>query len=157
MKLAFHDASVADANASANGAFFDRIIQWFTRSPYVHVELVFDDSVPAHSLCFSAVPGDGVRFTILDLTLKEWRLIDLPDSVTPEKCRPVAESYRGERYDWLGILGFSSPFADLHMHDDRDKFCNEVCIDVLQRACGMFPHVKAWCQSPGDLYRMVAA
>ncbi|MDE2098952.1 MAG: hypothetical protein KGL39_16990 [Patescibacteria group bacterium] len=72
--LAFHDCS-KDA-PSANGAFFDRLIRWRTGSPLVHVEMVFDGPV-GDALCFSSVPRFGVRFTHIDLTKPQWKMVSL--------------------------------------------------------------------------------
>src|SRR5579863_9923451 len=87
MKLAFYNAAVADR--SANGAMFDRLVEWRQRlsgagyaARFVHVEFVFDEvglcsdkrSIPAllgggalpiqagdanGSLCYSSSPRDG--------------------------------------------------------------------------------------------------
>jgi hypothetical protein len=157
LRLAFHDATAQQP--SANGKLFDEIIQGVTGSPYVHVELVLchhgDDR---NAQTFSAVPGDGVRFTHINLTEPWWKVVELPRAGQEglKAAQAAALAYRGQKYDWLGILGFGLPPWMDELHDARDKFCSEVCTLVLQEA-GFFRGVKSWRVSPGELYRMAEA
>jgi hypothetical protein len=157
MRLAFHDASVGQP--SANGNIFDRLIQWRTGSPYVHVELVSDQRASGRDTwwSFSAVPGAGVRWTRIDITEPWWKVIPLPalpiGRAGPAMMGQRTDQLIGQSYDWLGILGFGVPWSQ---HDDNDKFCSEACTLVLQ-AAGLFPGVASWRVSPADLFAMVVA
>lgn len=152
IQLAFRD--ITHGEASANGSVFDSIIQWKTSSPLVHVELTIGSGNPAR--CYSSVPGDGVRWTYLPLLTPAWRLVSVGSGAAAEEAMvtAVADRYVGHKYDWLGIIGFEFAFGE---HDDKDKFCSEICTLVLQEALGLFPHVKSWCTSPADLYHMATS
>ena len=156
MKLAFYSAPASDA--SGNGTFFDRVIEWRQRiggggyaSRFVHVEFVFDEvglasaairQIPPivqtgdanGSLCYSSSPRDGgVRFKWIDLTDGQWTLVNL--GVLSDAHLAQALEFCGARvglaYDWLGILGFVLPWGE---HEDGDRFCDESGIEVMQRS-----------------------
>lgn len=148
-RLAFHDSSFDQT--SANGALFDRLIAWRTGSPLVHVEFVMSEGNDKAATTYSSVPGAGVRYAQIDITQPWWKVVPLPP--LKDGVSAAAARYLGQKYDWMGIIGFVAPFGE---HDDNDKFCSEVCTDLLQ-AAGLFPFVKPWCVSPGDLFRMVSS
>jgi len=174
MKLAFYKAVA--------GGTFDKIIGWRTGSPYAHVEVCFPE-IPAGAeppiskymegdgkekgtLCFSSSPRDGgVRFKYINLADGKWDLVNVAMLPTPEILAGVlsyAQTLVGLDYDWLGIAGFVLPFGE---HDDKDRFCSEVAVDLMQHPdvfSRLWPRVsvnvrdlKAWKTSPGALYKLV--
>lgn len=149
LALAFHDCT-KDA-ASANGAFFDFLIRLRTGSPLVHVEMAFDVSDLTSAPCFSAVPGQGVRIARLDLTRPEWTLLTLP-GLDPRIARGAALPMLGEAYDWLGIVGGFTWPEPVGWHDDKDKFCSEAVLTVLQEGFGLYTEYAPWKVSPAKLY-----
>lgn len=151
MKVAFHKPSGVP---SANGQFFDKVIEAVTRSPYTHSELVFDlvPGYPANSLCFSSAPVDGgVRFKRIDLSQPDWIVVDVPGEKDYE-AMDLAKFYLGQKYDWMGILGFTVPWG---AHKDNDKFCSEVCTLILQECRILDKTIKSFRTSPADLYKLV--
>jgi hypothetical protein len=159
MRLAFHNAAVGQS--SSNGAVFDKLIEWHSGSPLVHVELVMDSTKAdrwmlkdpdTRARCYSAVPDLGVRWATVDITQPWWTVVALP-AITPAgmwAANDVVDTCLGQKYDWIGILGFATPWG---AHDDNDKFCSEVCTLVLQ-AAGFFAGVKSWRTSPAALYEL---
>ena len=64
MKLAFY---------KGREDLYDRLISWWTRGPYSHVELVISDNY-----CMSSSPKDGgIRFKHIDLRPDHWDLVEL--------------------------------------------------------------------------------
>jgi hypothetical protein len=171
MKLAFYKGNQPH---SENSQFFDKAICLWTRSPYSHVEMIFDASEwprgmlaaevekqgktiqpgdplnwPYIRLCFSSSPRDGgVRFKWIDIDPAQWDVREFPmPGVNDLNLIDAAAPLVGLKYDWFGIFGFVLPFGE---HNDADRFCSEVCLDVIQKF-GDFRQYKAWEVSPGQL------
>ena len=140
----------------------DRLISWWTQSPYCHVELVFDRSAyPSLQTgttlgkcwCFSADLQAGVRFEQIDLSNpKEWMLVKL--DVTPSeesKAYAYAKTLVGRKYNELGLLRFAiGPVKD---PTDED-FCSQVCLTVLEQI-NLWKGVPEARVDPGFLYDLV--
>jgi len=115
---------------------YNRIVRWWTRSDFSHVELVLSTG-----LAWSASFADGgVRSKPIDFDSKNWILIDLPPAL--EKA---AEAWffvhRGAKYDLLGNLQFVlSPIP----HTQGRWFCSE----AVAAALGI---PDPWRYSPGTL------
>lgn len=161
ISLAFHDSSAA----SANGYFYDRIIVLQQRlfgcgdaSRYVHVELVLPSADMANAETWSSVPAEGVRFTHIDLTQAEWKVVPLAGVTDSEAIaiHAVCQSMTGRKYDRLGIVGMGLPPWMDYLHDAKDDFCSEGCVVAMQRGAGMFSGIKAWRISPADLFRLAS-
>lgn len=135
--------------------FFDRAICWKTGGPFCHVELVLEGPL-YHALCFSSRAPHGTGFAYLNLVDQSiWDVVIL--SLTVEQEAQLLAFVNGcgtKEYDWLGILGFVLQWGE---HDDKDRFCSEICTEALQKVLGYFPGVKPWMTSPMDLYRLVVA
>lgn len=174
MKLAFYKA--------AQGQVWDKVIGWKTHSPYSHVELCFPelaagaeppiskydegDGKEIGTLCYSSSPRDGgVRFKYINLNSGKWDLVNVALLPTPDALAAVmsyGQTMVGMPYDWTGIIGFALPFGE---HDDKDRFCSEVAVDVLQhpsvfsrlwmRVGVNVRDVVPWKTSPGALYKLV--
>lgn len=174
MKLAFYKASAGHA--------WDKIIAWKTGSLYAHVEVCFPelptdveppvakyvegDGKHVGTLCYSSSPRDGgVRFKYINLQDGKWDLVNVALLPTPDILASVlsyAETMIGMPYDWVGIAGFALPFGE---HDDKDRFCSEVAVDLMQHPAvftRLWPRVSynirdavAWKTSPGALYKLV--
>lgn len=143
MKIAFNK-NVPD--------FFDKLIRWWTKSPYSHCELLFADGKS-----FSAYPGVGTRFVQFEPHNPHfWDIVELPtsadeDVVLREFC--VYES--GCKYDWYGIL--ASQIVKAARSSKNKWFCSEVCTAALQRI-GYFEGSVPSTFSPAKLHkRLVSA
>jgi hypothetical protein len=140
MSLAFYKGTC--------GGVWDKAIDIWTRGEYSHVELWLDG--PVHrARCYSSSPRDGgIRYSIIDLDSGKWDAIALPFT---EMDRWIIERHISDlghkKYDWLGILGFVLPWGE---HDDKDRFCSEICLDLIQTR-GYLMQYKAWEVSPVKL------
>jgi hypothetical protein len=117
-KAAFYKGSLA-----GRAGIWDRLVRWWTRSPYSHVELIFFDGGPdgiSQAASSSRVDG-GVRFTWVTFDLAQWDFVDLPEAL----ALPALAWFREHEfaaYDLLGDFHFVlSPISD----DKRKWFCSE--------------------------------
>jgi len=121
---------------------YNRLVQWWTKSPYSHCELVFSDGLSASS---SFMDG-GVRFKQINYsTDTHWDFITLPNELE-HAARKWFEDRVGAKYDLKGNLGFVIGAV----HDSKDKFfCSEACAAALQLG-------QASLYSPATLYPLLA-
>jgi hypothetical protein len=95
----------------------DKLIAWWTKGEFSHVELVIDNYM------YSTSPRDGkVRCKFHKFDEKTWYYKDL--EITEDAYKRFIEFFNlteGLKYDWWGIFGFILPFAD---REDR-YFCSE--------------------------------
>ena len=128
------------------GNWFDKLIRWWTRSPYSHSELVIDD------IWYSSSPRDGhVRATRIYAVPNHWDFIHIDCSEQAKRTITDAiDSQLGKPYDIIGIL--LSQVIPLGVDDPNSWFCSEICACALQKA-GILPraHKAAWF-SPARLY-----
>ena len=122
------------------GSFTDKLIAFFTRSKYSHVELVFSDGV-----CGSSSARDGgVRLKTIDMD-SHWDIFDLPNVYDESAIRYWFYINDGDSYDWLGAI--SSVFR-IDLTTEDKKFCSyTVAINL-----GLSP-----IRSPGSLYRTLVS
>ena len=115
MKLAFY---------KGREDLYDRLISWWTRGPYSHVELVISDNY-----CMSSSPKDGgIRFKHIDLRPDHWDLVEL-EGYDPAYAYNWFKEHEGRKYDILGILGFV--FGPLRQ-DKKRFFCTEAVGHALK-------------------------
>jgi hypothetical protein len=137
-RLAFYKAK--------NGDIFDKLIAWWTRSPYSHCEIVIGNK------WYSSSPRDGrVRKAIIEPNPDSWDYIDVPMNTMDEVLvETLFKKYDGAKYDFMGIL--LSQILPLGMHSKSKWFCSEICAYVLQNV-DKLPYGKEpnW-YSPGRLY-----
>mgnify|MGYP001213384616 CR=1 FL=1 len=127
MSLYLQPGKITLAFYKARGNFFDRLIRWWTRGPYSHVELVIG-AENGEATIISASPRDGgVRERRLVLDPELWDLVHIPGDA--EKAAAFVRSHIGRRYDWLGIL--LSQTLPLGWHWSGGWFCSEICAAVL--------------------------
>lgn len=152
LKLAFFVGST--------GSIVSKVIAWFTRSKFSHVELVFDDDDPKKAECFSSKAHEGVRYKTIDLTSKSWVVVDLHASVSEYKAAlNLADVLASKhiKYDYLADLNFVIPIGIRDKDGDRD-FCSEIVSEVLEKS-GYLKKVSInpWDIDPNDLYELVIA
>ena len=114
VKLAFY---------KGEGGFTDKVVRWWTSSPYSHVEIVVGDE------WYSSSPMDGgVRVkTITSPNPGSWDYVDV--RVDMDRLLYVFNKHKGKGYDWVGIL--FSQWLPLGF-DSKDKcYCSEFCAEVL--------------------------
>ena len=81
----------------------DKIVRWWTNSPYSHVELI----MPNGEMAGIRPPEEPLvrKKTIHGIKESEWDFVEL--SVTEKQLRRLRgfiESTRGQGYDWLGMI-----------------------------------------------------
>jgi hypothetical protein len=117
---------------------YNRLVRWWTRSPYSHVELVFRDGEEAAS---SSYMDGGVRFKKIDFDPALWDFVDLPEHLEAPALAWF-NAHKGDAYDLMGNLHFVvEPIGD----DKRKWFCSE----AVAASLGM-PYPARF--DPGTLY-----
>lgn len=102
---------------------YNRIVRWWTRSKYSHVELVFADGLAASA----SAPDGGVRFRRIQFDPDRWDVVDLPAHLAPAALAWFG-AHAGQPYDWLGVLHFAlSPVGD----NNQRWFCSEAAAAAL--------------------------
>ncbi len=137
MKLAFY---------KAKGNWKDKLIRFWTKGPYSHVEIVSEDGY-----MYSSSPRDnGVRKKKHTYDPKKWDYVEV--EINPKILEEFYEETKGEHYDLAGILGFVIPVKDR----TNRWFCSEWCSNVLK----ISGHKAMWKQepskiSPNRLYKLL--
>ena len=148
VRLAFFNAS------RGKSSLWSKSIAWWTRpGPYSHVELWLANDAE-NALCFSAVEGTGTRFTTRSL-VGGFDVVSLSeDARRSMEVRKQCAAIGRTSYDWLGLLGFLGP---IKVHDGDDRFCSEVCYEVLDKAGLIKDPEQRWKVSPNDLAHKVTS
>lgn len=100
----------------------DKLIAWWDKGLYSHVELVFSDGI-----CASSSPRDGgVRLKKIDLTPDKWDVFDI-HAFDEVSARDWFERNTGSGYDYWGVFGFV-----LRAQQDKTRFfCSESVLASL--------------------------
>ncbi len=113
---------------------YNRLVRWWCRSDYSHIEIVFSDGVMASS----SYMDKGVRFKNAGLAEGKWDMIDLPPELEAAARQWFIE-HEGQPYDLLGHLHFIvSP-----IHDGGGSW---FCTEAAAAALGLS---EAWRYDPG--------
>ena len=135
MQVAFH-------KGGGRWELYGKVIRWWTKSEYQHVELIFSDGMSYSSR------KDGVFFQRIDYTKhpERWDILPMPHTAEKERqIRNHAKLHCGEKYDWLAI--YIGQGAGTKIHDAGKWFCSEIVAHVL----GIEPELIP----PGMLYKIV--
>lgn len=119
------------------GDFFDKLIRWWTKSPYSHVALV------DNGICYEADANTGkvIRWKWLTRYIPEnWDLIE----VDSKNAATFMATQVGKGYDYLGILGFILPWKP----QVKSKW---YCSELVAAALGM----SKTSISPGTLFNIL--
>jgi len=109
---------------------YNRLVRWWTRSPYSHVELIFFDGGPGadSQAASSSYMDGGVRFKWFTFDPALWDFVDLPDALAVPALAWFDE-HDGAAYDLLGNVHFVlSAVGD----DKRKWFCSEAVAAALR-------------------------
>lgn len=114
--------SVQLALYKGEGDFLNRLIRWWTNSPYSHCELV------VRGTCYSSSVRDGgVRAKVMALPSDKWDLVGLPwadDGAVTDWFI----AHERDRYGWLDLL--TGQLLGMQ-RDYRGVFCSEACAKSL--------------------------
>jgi hypothetical protein len=108
---------------------YNRLVRWWTRSPYSHVELIFfdDGSGDVCQAASSSYMDGGVRFKWFAFDPALWDFVDLPDSLAVPAIQWF-DAHEGQGYDLLGNLHFVfGPVGG----DKAKWFCSEAVAAAL--------------------------
>lgn len=119
---------------------YNVLVQFFTKSKYSHVEMVFSDG-----LCGSASFLDhGVRLKHIEFDESKWDFVLLPQYLEIPS-RLWFEKHKGEKYDTFGV----SHFIFNAISPNKNKwFCSEAAAKSLG-------FQRAWNISPGDFHSIL--
>jgi len=120
----------------APGKFFDKVIRWWTKSRYSHVEIV----VGGIACAADAWSGKVRTAPVTTFNRDNWDVVE----VELQKDAPWLLNQVGKGYDWLGILGLIT----LGFDDPSRWYCSE----LAAAAMGLSPRQV----SPGELYSKVS-
>ncbi|BBB61186.1 hypothetical protein UNDKW_2913 [Undibacterium sp. KW1] len=121
---------------------YNRLVRWWTKGPYSHCELVFDDCMCASS---SFMDG-GVRLKYIEFDSQRWDFVNVPDSLAPGALRWFRE-HLGAKYDLKGNFHFLVSAVG----DDNGKwFCNE----AVGAALGIN---QPWRFDPNSFYALLTS
>lgn len=132
MKIAFY---------KGKKKIFNRLVSWWTKGPYSHVELVIYGNA-----CFSSSMQDGgVRFKQIDLTDGNWDVFELPGDYSAEDAYHWFANHLGAKYDLLGLVGF----VNRSENGEKDKY---FCSEAVAEALGMH---ECWRYDPNTLFAIL--
>ena len=141
------------------GGFFERIIKWWTKSPYSHAELILPDGVTWISISPFLTSKVAAR-TKEEWNKDEWDFVEL--KVTEQQVKIIQEFYeytKGCKYDWIGML--LSQFLPFHIKRKGKWYCSEWIAYALRISCTIdWRIIKIYDRadlSPAVLYNIVRA
>lgn len=110
--------------------FYDKGIEWLTRSDYTHVATDIGGG-----MLIESYPGEGVRQRIWMQHEPDMYRFRVKDSnpVVYQSHLPWLKQQIGKGYDWPGIAGIA--FNRVSFNDPTEWFCSELCM-VFQEVCG---------------------
>jgi hypothetical protein len=139
------------------GSWHNRLISWWTKSPYSHAELILPDGITWISIS----PFVNCKVTArpkVDYASDEWDFISF--EITAQQHKTILKFYdqtAGCGYDWFGM--FLSQFLPFHIKQRNRWYCSEWIAYAL-----MLSDIISWqkkaifeCSdlSPGFLYNML--
>lgn len=109
----------------------DKVIRWWTGSPYSHVELV----MPSGMIAGIRPPYNPYisKRAAGELAEEEWELVKLP--VTEKQLKKVKdfiESTKGQGYDWVGMI--ASHLTPFKVKFPKKWYCSEWVLYALSVA-----------------------
>jgi hypothetical protein len=108
---------------------YNRLVRWWTRSPYSHVELIFCDDGPfgLSQAASSSYMDGGVRIKWIDFDPALWDFVELPDAL----ALPALIWFREQEFQPYDLLG-NLHFVLAAVGDDKAKwFCSEAVAAAL--------------------------
>lgn len=120
---------------------YNRLVRWWTISPYSHCELVFSTGLSASS----SFMDHGVRSKQIDFEPANWDFVDLPAELEHAAFTWFL-NHQGQPYDLLGNLHFMlGPVSD-----EKDAW---FCSESIAAALGL---KEPWRYDPGVLFSVLS-
>ena len=141
----------------AKGNWQNRIVRWWTKSPYSHAELVMPDNYTWISISplLSATVSKRIK---TDFDLDNWDFVSLElDDAQHEVIQDFYEETKGCRYDWVGMI--LSQLLSFNIKQKNKWYCSEWIAYAL-RISGIIDWkvIKIYDQSdlsPKKLYEII--
>ena len=150
IKVAFYKGS---------GDFFNRVVKWWTKSPYSHAELILPDGVTWISISPFLTSKVSARQKE-EWDSEAWEFIEI--EVDQQQLDVIQEFYeytKGCKYDWFGML--LSQFLPFHIKRKGKWYCSEWIAYALRISCAIdWRIIKIYDRadlSPAVLYNIVRA
>ncbi len=83
---------------------FNRLVSWFCKGVYSHVELVMCESPHGHVCASSSFLDGGVRIKVIKLKTEHWDIVDVGGD--PVAAHEWLDQHLGDGYDIRGLIGF---------------------------------------------------
>jgi hypothetical protein len=132
---------------SKKKSFLGKIIMWWDRGPYEHVECILSQEPDGTYTIASSKPGVGVRtLSGQKLPNTDWDIITVP-SVNLQQVKDWFKEHDGESYFWRGLFGFV--IRPAIGGSKTEWFCSEACMAAA------FNIDQAWRFSPNAMYEIV--
>lgn len=120
--------------------FYEKLVRLFTKSKYVHCELV-TIKLNKKFYGYTSMPGEGVVCGWKEYNENDWDFVKINFGLNDIK--DFFDKTDGKGYDYLGAIGIV-----LGTPQNPDKyFCSEWCAEFLGIE-------KPWTVTPGKLYDM---
>lgn len=132
MKVAFY---------KHNKHLFNRLTSWWTKGPYSHIELVFDENTAASS----SNRDGGVRYKYIDFDPERWDVFELRYGFDKVNATKFVNRNLGKKYDFMGLFGF---VWGASRDNPRRYFCSELVMGALG-------YKEPWRFSPNDCYTVL--
>ena len=122
------NVTLAFKKVNKNTSVIGKIISWWTKSQYHHVEIILDGK------WISSDSDTGVVVRELKPLKDDWDYVTLPSISLCNKHYSFLSKYidnlNGDEYDWKGII-FSQTIP-LGLHNKDKWFCSELVTKLLQ-------------------------
>jgi hypothetical protein len=141
----------------AKGNWQNRIVRWWTGSPYSHAELVMPDNYTWISIS-PFLTGEVAKRTKTDFDLDKWDFVSLEiDESQKEIILDFFEETKECKYDWIGMI--LSQFLPFNIKRKNKWYCSEWIAYAL-RIAGIvdWKVIKIYNQtdlSPGQLHSII--
>ena len=107
---------------------YDKLVQWWTKSPYSHAELILEDLGGGFYLSGSASFRDsGVREKVIYFRPDRWDILEIEVKDEAFSKAWFRTNY-GAKYDLWGQLGVIGPVKD----NPKKYWCSEAIAAALQ-------------------------
>ena len=139
--------------------FCDKIIRWWTKSPYSHAELILPDGITWIRIGpFASSKLCAIKKEKWDP--RNWDFVSI--TVTSEQTETIKDFFertKGCKYDWIGML--LSQFLPFHVKRKGKWYCSEWIAYALRISCAIdWRIIKIYDRadlSPAVLYEIVRA
>jgi hypothetical protein len=139
IKIAFYHAK--------HGTLQDKLIAFFTKGEFSHVEIVFEDGT-----AYSSSPRDGgVRAKNIHFDAQKWHILEVEISpIEYNTLRKYLHQRIGIQYDWIAIFGHFIGIT----HGNKYT-CTEIISEGLSFYTQILHNVRHGI-TPDELYAQIA-